>query len=51
MATEKVTERSDGTTTERTVERDGGGTTVVRDGGGGGADSLPDAAGLELRGA
>jgi hypothetical protein len=30
MATERVTERSDGVTTERTVERDhGGGTTYV----------------------
>ena len=29
MATERVTERSDGVTTERTVERDAGGTTYV----------------------
>ena len=42
MATERVTERSDGVTAERTVERDGGGhTTVVeRDGGGSGAGLL-----------
>jgi hypothetical protein len=33
MATERVTTRSDGTTTERTVERDGGGTTYVDRGG------------------
>jgi hypothetical protein len=35
MATERVTERSDGTTTERTVERDAGGTTYVDRGGSG----------------
>lgn len=35
MATERVTERSDGLTTERTVERDGGGTTYVDRGGSG----------------
>ena len=36
MATERVTERSDGVTTERTVERDhGGGTTYVERGGSG----------------
>lgn len=36
MATERVTERSDGVTSERTVERGpSGGTTVVRTGGGG----------------
>lgn len=29
MATERVTERNDGVTSERTVERDGGGTTYV----------------------
>lgn len=29
MAIERVTERSDGLTTERVVERDGGGTTYV----------------------
>jgi hypothetical protein len=34
MATERVTERSDGLTTERTVERDGGGTTYVDRGSG-----------------
>ena len=34
MATERVTERSDGVTTERTVER-GGGTTYVDKGGSG----------------
>jgi hypothetical protein len=35
MATEKVTTRSDGVTSERTVERDGGGTTYVDRGGSG----------------
>jgi hypothetical protein len=35
MATERVTERSDGLTSERTVERDGGGTTYVDRGGSG----------------
>ena len=35
MATERVTTRSDGTTTERVVERDGGGTTYVDRGGSG----------------
>ncbi|MET0295472.1 MAG: hypothetical protein ABW042_10695 [Phenylobacterium sp.] len=36
MATERVTERSDGLTSERTVERsEGGGTTYVERGGGG----------------
>ena len=36
MATERVTERSDGQTTERVVERDvGGGTTYVEKGGSG----------------
>jgi hypothetical protein len=35
MATERVTERSDGVTSERTVERDGGGTTYVERGGSG----------------
>ena len=35
MATERVTERSDGVTTERTVERDAGGTTYVERRGGG----------------
>jgi hypothetical protein len=33
MATERVTERADGTTRERVVERDGGGTTYVERGG------------------
>jgi hypothetical protein len=36
MATERVTERSDGATRERVVERDGGGTTYVDSGGGSG---------------
>ena len=36
MATERVTERSDGLTSERVVERDGGGTTYVDKGGGSG---------------
>jgi hypothetical protein len=37
MATERVTERSDGLTTERVIERDrGGGTTYVDNGGGSG---------------
>ena len=41
MATERVTERSDGVTAERTVERDGGGhTTVVERDGGSGAGLL-----------
>src|SRR3954471_24918723 len=35
MATERVTERSDGLTNERVVERDGGGTTYVDRGGSG----------------
>jgi len=35
MATERVTERSDGVTSERVVERDGGGTTYVDKGGSG----------------
>ena len=35
MATERVTERSDGVTAERTVERQDGGTTVVERRGGG----------------
>ena len=35
MATERVTERSDGLTNERVVERDGGGTTYVEKGGSG----------------
>jgi hypothetical protein len=35
MATERVTERSDGMTSERVVERDGGGTTYVDRGGSG----------------
>src|SRR3954462_5501698 len=35
MATERVTERNDGLTNERVVERDGGGTTYVDKGGGG----------------
>lgn len=34
MATERVTERSDGVTSERVVERGGGGTTVVEHRGG-----------------
>jgi hypothetical protein len=36
MATERVTETSDGLTRERVVERDGGGTTYVDSGGGSG---------------
>jgi hypothetical protein len=35
MATERVTERADGNTRERVVERDGGGTTYVDRGGSG----------------
>ena len=35
MASERVTTRDDGTTTERVVERDGGGTTYVDRGGSG----------------
>ena len=35
MATERVTERSDGLTSERVVERDAGGTTYVDKGGSG----------------
>jgi hypothetical protein len=35
MATERVTERSDGLTRERVVERDAGGTTYVDSGSGG----------------
>ena len=35
MATERVTERSDGVTSERVVERDAGGTTYVEKGGSG----------------
>ena len=35
MATERVTERTDGLTSERVVERDGGGTTYVERGGSG----------------
>jgi hypothetical protein len=33
MATERVTERSDGLTTERVIDRDAGGTTYVDKGG------------------
>jgi hypothetical protein len=36
MATERMTERSDGVMNERTVERNGGGTTYVERGGGSG---------------
>ena len=35
MATERVTERNDGVTSERVVERDGGGTTIVEKSGSG----------------
>jgi hypothetical protein len=35
MATERVTERADGTIRERVIERDGGGTTYVDRGGSG----------------
>ena len=41
MATERVTERDDGVTAERTIERqDTGGTTVVERRGGGGAGTI-----------
>lgn len=40
MATERVTERTDGVTAERTVERDHGGTTVVERDRGSGAGLL-----------
>lgn len=40
MATERVTTRSDGTTSERIVERDGGGTTYIDRGGGSGMAGL-----------
>jgi len=40
MATERMTTRSDGTTSERVVERDGGGTTIVDRGGGSGLGSV-----------
>ena len=40
MATERVTERSDGLTSERVVERDGGGTTYVDKGGGSGMGAV-----------
>jgi hypothetical protein len=40
MATERVTERSDGLTNERVVERDGGGTTYVDRGGGSGIGAV-----------
>src|SRR3954468_15231734 len=40
MATERVTERSDGLTNERVVERDGGGTTYVDKGGGSGVGGV-----------
>ncbi len=40
MATERVTERTDGVTAERTVERDAGGTTYVERRGGSGATGL-----------
>jgi len=40
MATERVTTRNDGATTERVVERDGGGTTYVDRGGGMGIGSV-----------
>jgi hypothetical protein len=40
MATERMTTRDDGTTTERVVERDGGGTTYVDRGGGSGVGGI-----------
>jgi hypothetical protein len=40
MATERVTERSDGVVSERTVERGGGGTTYVERGGGSGVGGV-----------
>jgi hypothetical protein len=40
MATERVTERSDGMTEERVVERDAGGTTYVDRGGGSGVGGV-----------
>lgn len=40
MATERVTERDDGVTAERTVERNGGDRVVVERGGGGGAGTI-----------
>ena len=40
MATERVTERSDGLTSERVIERDGGGTTYVDRGGGSGMGGI-----------
>ncbi len=40
MATERVTERTDGVTAERTVERDAGGTTYVERRSGSGATGL-----------
>lgn len=40
MATERVTERADGDTRERVVERDGGGTTYVDRGGGSGVGGV-----------
>jgi len=40
MATERMTTRDDGETTERVVERDGGGTTIVDRGGGSGFGSV-----------
>ena len=40
MATERVTERSDGVTSERTVERDHGGTTTYVDRGGSGVGGV-----------
>ncbi len=40
MATERVTERSDGLTSERVVERDAGGTTTYVDKGGSGMGAV-----------
>ena len=40
MATERVTERNDGVTSERVVERDAGGTTYVDKGGGSGVGAV-----------
>ena len=48
MATERVTERSDGVVAERTVERQDGGTTVVERRGGSGMGVLAAVAVLAL---
>jgi hypothetical protein len=48
MATERVTERSDGLTSERVIERDAGGTTYVERGGSGMGGLLIGIAALAL---